>query len=64
MGHTKFPAIVSVVKAMLTLAHGNADVEKKLSDNGKTIKTVTVDSTSISFYKQFTNCNRWIKSVR
>ena len=64
MGHTKYPAIVSVVKAMLTLAHGNADVEKKLSDNGKTIKTVTVDSTSISFYKQFTNCNRWIKSVR
>ena len=63
MGHTKYPAIVSVVKAMLTLAHGNADVEKKLSDNGKTIKTVTVDRTSISFYKQFTNCNRWIKSV-
>ena len=29
MGHTKYPAIVSVVKSILTLAHGNADVEKK-----------------------------------
>ena len=37
MGHTKYPTIFSIVKAVLTLAHGNADVERKLFDSGKTV---------------------------
>ena len=53
MGHTKYPTMVSTVKAVLTLAHGNADEEKKLSDSGKTVKTVTVDRTRLS--KAFIN---------
>ena len=28
MGHTKYPAMVSIIKPVLTLAHGNADEEK------------------------------------
>ena len=53
MGHTKYPTMVSIVKAVLTLAHGNADGKKKLSDSGKTVKTVTVDRTRLS--KAFIN---------
>ena len=45
MGHTKYPTILSVVKAALTLAHGNSEVERGFSDCGK---TVTVDRTHLS----------------
>ena len=45
MGHTKYPTILSVVKATLTLAHGNSEVERGFSDSGK---TVTVDRTRLS----------------
>ena len=33
----KYPTILSVVKAALTLAHGNAKVEKGFLDSGKTV---------------------------
>ena len=45
MCHTKYPTIHSVVKAALTLTHGNAEVERGFSDSGK---TVAVDRTPFS----------------
>ena len=45
MGHTKYPTILSVVKAALTLAHGNSEVERGFSDSGK---SVIVDRTCLS----------------
>ena len=45
MGHTKYTTILSVVKAALTLAHGNWEVERRFSDSGK---TVTVHRTRLS----------------
>ena len=48
MGHTKYPTMVSVVKAVLTSTHGNAGVERKISDSVKTVKTVTVDRSRLS----------------
>ena len=37
VGHTKYPTIFSVVKALLTLVHGNVLVERKFPDSGKTV---------------------------
>lgn len=37
MGHTKYPTILSVVKAVHTSAHANVDVKRKLSDNSKIV---------------------------
>ena len=48
MGHTKYPTMVSVVKAVLTLTHGKAGVERNLPDSVKTVKTVTVDRSRLS----------------
>ena len=45
MDHAKYPTKLSVVKAALTLIHGNADVERRFSDSGK---PVTVDRTCLS----------------
>ena len=45
MGHTKYPTILSVVKAGIFLIHSNAEVEKGFSGSGK---TVTVDRTFLS----------------
>ena len=45
VGHAKYPTILSVVKAALTLAHGNSEVERRFSGSGK---TVTVDRTHLS----------------
>ena len=42
MSHTKYPTILSVVKAALTLAHGNSEVGKGFPDSGK---TATIDRT-------------------
>ena len=46
MGHTKYhPTLLYVVKAALTLAHGNAEVERGFSNS---YKTAAVDRTSLS----------------
>ena len=45
MGHTKCQTILSVVKAEPTLAHGNAEVERRFSGSGK---TVTVHKTRLN----------------
>ena len=37
MNHTKHPTKISLVKAALTLAHGNTDVEKGFSYSDKTV---------------------------
>ena len=36
-GQNKYPTLSKVVKSVLTLAHGNADVERSLSDNKNTV---------------------------
>ena len=36
MDHTKYPTILSIVKAVLATAHGIAEVEKGFSNSGKT----------------------------
>ena len=45
VGHAKYPTILSVFKAALTLAHGNSEIERGFSGSGK---TVTVDRTHLS----------------
>ena len=45
MDHTKYPTILSIVKAVLTTAHDIAEVEKGFSDSGK---TVAADRTHLS----------------
>ena len=42
MSHTKYPTILSVVKAVFTLVHGNSEVGKGFPDSGK---TATIDRT-------------------
>ena len=36
MDHTKYPTILSIVKAVLATAHGIAEVEKGFSNSGET----------------------------
>ena len=43
--HTKYPTLLSVAKAAIALAHGNAEVERRFSDSGR---NVTVDRTRVS----------------
>jgi len=39
-GRIKYPTLSKVVKSTLTLAHGNADVERSLSDNKNAVTPV------------------------
>ena len=45
MGQTKYPTILSVVKAALPLTHGNSEIERGISNS---VKTVAVDRNCLS----------------
>ena len=45
MGHTKYPTILSVVKAALPLTHGNSEIERGISNR---VKTVAADRNCLS----------------
>jgi hypothetical protein len=45
LGEPKYPTLMPVIKSLLVLAHGNADVERGFSDSGK---NVTSERTALS----------------